>query len=147
MVAILDQHDEFVAAVAADHIMGPQLPLQATGDFDQQPVTDRVAERVVNVLEAVDVEEQERGALVLVTAGDALADDIPEARPVGQAGERVVKRQPRDMILGGLPLDGEDAEVKASRDDLLVPGGRALLLAVVERERTGDLAVAQLDRA
>ena len=72
----------------------------------QQHVADAMAERVVDDLEAVDVEEQDRevGALAAVHSCAMPAAQIVERRaedaPVRQAGQRVLGRQPRDMGFG-----------------------------------------------
>ena len=59
-VAIVEHHHELVAAVPARRCPLAAAAAQASGDLDQQLVADRMAERVVDVLEVVDVEEQER---------------------------------------------------------------------------------------
>ena len=65
----------------------------------QQPVADRVPERVVDVLEAVEVQEQHRD-LVLVARGqrDRLADPVVEKHPVRQAGQEVVLGRVRHLL-------------------------------------------------
>ena len=50
-------HDELVAAHAADGVHHAQLLDQPLGDFLEHQVARRVAERVVDVLEAVQVDE------------------------------------------------------------------------------------------
>ena len=52
------QDDELVAAQAGHGVDVAQLLAQTLGDALQQLVADRVAEAVVDVLEAVQVEEQ-----------------------------------------------------------------------------------------
>jgi hypothetical protein len=58
------QDDEFVAAQAGHGVDVAHLLLQALGDAFEQQVADRVAEAVVDVLEAVEVEEQHRALAV-----------------------------------------------------------------------------------
>jgi hypothetical protein len=76
----------------------------------QQPVADVVPERVVHVLEAVQVEEEHRHAqAVAVRVGDGLLEAVLQQRAIGQARERVVLREVRDALLGGVALgDVED---------------------------------------
>ena len=54
------EHDELVAAEPADHVVGADRVLDALGDRRQHRVTRFVPERVVDVLEAVEVDEQQR---------------------------------------------------------------------------------------
>ena len=55
------QHDdELVAAKAAHRVAGAHGIRKAPRDRAQQPVADVVAERIVDVLEAVQVDEQHR---------------------------------------------------------------------------------------
>ena len=75
---VVEQERELVAAEAGDGVVGPQRRLQPARDGDQQLVADVVAERVVDELEAVEVEEQHRGAALGVAALGA-ADRLVEA--------------------------------------------------------------------
>ena len=71
----------------------------------QQQVADRVAERIVDVLEAVEVEEQHRElAAPAMRAGDRLSDAVGQQRAIGQAGQRVVVRHVHDALVGEAPL-------------------------------------------
>lgn len=54
------QHDdEFIAALARDRVFFPQHRLQAARNLHQQLVSDLMAERVVDVLEVVQIEIQQ----------------------------------------------------------------------------------------
>ena len=57
---LLEQQRELVAAEARQDLARPQAGLQAAGDRHQQAVAHEVAEAVVDVLEAVEVQEQHR---------------------------------------------------------------------------------------
>ena len=54
------EHGELVAAEPRHHVVGAHRAAQAVGDRDEQLVARRVAEAVVDDLEAVEVEEQDR---------------------------------------------------------------------------------------
>ena len=58
--AALDEHDELVAAEPADRVALAQDAGEPGGDAAQQLVAGGVAEGVVDVLEAVEVDEQRR---------------------------------------------------------------------------------------
>ena len=72
---------------------------QALGRFDEQHVAGGVAEAVVDLLEAVEVEEQ-HGEAGPVAAGDEQAGVgvLEEHRAVGEAGEGVVGGQVMDAL-------------------------------------------------
>jgi hypothetical protein len=88
------QKHELVAADACDHIALADALLDATGNFDQQCISRYMAERVVDDLEAVEIDEQ-HGALPAVAAAvlDRAIDLLAEHDAVRQAGEVVVGRQ------------------------------------------------------
>ena len=67
-----DHHRELVAAEAGDHVAGAQHAAQALGDDLEQAVAGPVAERVVDDLEVVEVDEQDRD-LERLRVGDRLA--------------------------------------------------------------------------
>jgi hypothetical protein len=56
----LEHHGELVAAEAGGEVGGAQVQPQPVGDPDQQQVARRVAERVVDRLEPVEVDEEQR---------------------------------------------------------------------------------------
>ncbi|MNN44911.1 hypothetical protein D3C81_1592210 [compost metagenome] len=60
-----NQHDEFIATEARRSVLCPDVVAYAFGDIDQQQVADVVAERVVDCLEAVEVDEHQRKAALL----------------------------------------------------------------------------------
>ena len=97
----------------------------------QQRVADRMAERVVDGLEAVEIEEQ-HGEL-LAAAASACSMLLAEQHAVGQIGERVVARHVHDLRLGPAPL----GDVLEGRDPAAVRG-RAV------RHAGDDAAVAEL---
>ena len=63
VVGVVQAHGELVAAEAGDLVLRAHARAQAIGDRDEQLVADRVAERVVDGLEVVDVDEED-GELV-----------------------------------------------------------------------------------
>ena len=89
--AVGHEHGELVAAQAGDHLAVAQALAQRVGDLADQLVAGAVAERVVDVLEQVDV-DQHRGAARAV-AGDVVDVALElalERAAVEQAGQRVV---------------------------------------------------------
>ena len=115
-VAVRHQHQELVAAQPCDQVVGVQRGIQALRDLHQQPVADVMAERVVDRLEAVQVDEdQRRLAAAGVQAVEALLEVARDEAAVGQAGEGVAHRQPVRARLGLLELGDVDL---ADQEDL-----------------------------
>ena len=83
---------ELVAAQPGHRVAAPQHLAQARPHLAQQQVAGVVAERVVDLLEAVEVDQQQRGLLALAAGHDRLMRAVAQERAVGQAGERVVQR-------------------------------------------------------
>ena len=118
----LEQHGELVAAHARDGVARAQRGVEPQRDGLQQPVAGLVAERVVDDLEAVEVEEQHGGAgvrLAAARAAQGLLEPVDEERAVGEAGQRVVQRvvlQALDgaAVVGGV-ADGAHERVRVER--------------------------------
>ena len=96
-----DQQGELVAAEASDELGVAGGHRQAPGERVQQPVADLMAERVVELLEAVEVDDQEADARVVA---QRLLEREQQLAAVGQSGELV-----GDGLLAAL----EQAEVLA----------------------------------
>ena len=76
---------------------------QALGDLHEQEITRRVAEEVVDLLEAVEVEEEDRDAVA--TRGlESVLDAIAEQRPIRQGRQRVVEGGVDELVLEHLSL-------------------------------------------
>ena len=132
-VDVLEQHGELVAAEARGGVAGADAGVEALGDGQQDLVAGGVAEAVVDRLEVVEVEEDDRQAgLLAARAGDRLAHALDEQRAVGQAGDGVVERLVGELLLEGLAL----ADVAGVEHD-------ALHVLVVEQVRVQDLELAR----
>ncbi len=86
-----EENGELVPAEPADGVLGPHAGLQPLGDRHQQQVAVVVAKGVVDVLEAVQIEQEHR-RLRLARPGGAQSQLTPnlEQRAVGQPGQRIV---------------------------------------------------------
>ena len=79
--------------------------LHAIGYLLQQQIAHLVPERVVDVLEAIEVDEQQSERLSGSARGDdALFQTIVEQHAVGQFGQRIARRQVADARLGRLAV-------------------------------------------
>jgi hypothetical protein len=114
-------HDEgeFVAAHAADRRAAADRAGQPAADHHQQLVAGVVAERIVDRLEAVEVDEHEgsRAARPLRQHG---IDPRHHHGAVGEAGQRILLGLPADGLLGRLQLGdvgaGGDGEAGAGAE-------------------------------
>ena len=89
-----EQHHEFVAAEAGHGVLQTHAGFQARSDQSQHGVADRMAERVVDVLEVVEVEEQQGAAQIMaLEQGDLLGQAVHQQGAVGQVGQRIVVGQ------------------------------------------------------
>ena len=109
---------ELVAAEPGQGVAGPDRARDPAGHRAQQLVADRMAERVVDLLEAVEVEEEDRGQATFAAGmGQGLAKPVEQQGAVRQPGQRVVQGQPPDARLGRLAL-GQVLEHRDLGDDL-----------------------------
>ena len=106
-VDFVQQHDELIAAKPRHDIARPQATLQTLGHLDQQSVAVGVTERIIDDLEAVEVDEQHRALPAMAQRHlDRRAQELAEHHPVRQTGQPVVGRKILDPRLGFLLLVG-----------------------------------------
>ena len=125
---VLLEHHELVAAEARHEILRPQHVAQAIGDRAQELVAAGMAERIVDLLELVEVDEQQRRELVgLARRREEMLDLVAEIDAVGQCGQFVITRKMADPRFGGAPLgDVLDQHHRAAAGHRLErPGQRA----------------------
>ncbi len=137
-IADLDD-GKLIAADAGHGVAILDQPLQARGDHAQQLVTLRVAEDLVDGLEAVEADVLDGDALTgLRHDGHRLADALLKARAVGQTRQRIDVR----LLVGTrtrlLMLHGDGAKVDAHFDDLPFEQVRAARTRIVECEGSDD---------
>jgi hypothetical protein len=94
----LPLHDcKFVPAQARHRIIGSYHPLQPFRDRAKQRVADRMAKRIVDALEPIEIEKHHRDA---IAPAKRLFHLILEQHAIGQIGQRVVPRHMDDLGLG-----------------------------------------------
>ncbi len=99
-----DDH-ELIATEAPERIDVAHDRLQTRRHGAQQLVADAVPERVVDVLEVVEVDEQRgHGRLVASRAHEHLLDAIEDQGAIWQARERVVGRHEGKLLLAAVQL-------------------------------------------
>jgi hypothetical protein len=106
-----DDH-ELVAAKARHGVAGAQRLVQAGRELEQQVVAGAVAQAVVDELEVVDVEEEDRHpGLAAVRLGQCDREAVDEERAVRQPGEGIVQSLMADVGLGSAALCGLGQQV------------------------------------
>ena len=99
------QDREFVAAEAGDRVALTDQALQSRRHRLEQRVADRMPERIVDRLEQVEIEDENRvsdaGRLVAFERGVRL---LAKQHPIGEIGQGIVARQVGDARLATLPL-------------------------------------------
>src|SRR5687767_13562971 len=93
----LPQDDKLVAAETGQHVTGQKAALEPPGYLYKRLVTDRVAEAVVDYLEAVDVDEEHRRAGAGLAVGIGRVQAMDEEGAVRQARERVAEGERLDL--------------------------------------------------
>ncbi|KDB50728.1 hypothetical protein X805_37150 [Sphaerotilus natans subsp. natans DSM 6575] len=109
----LEQQHELVAAHACCGVVLAQLLAQPPRDLDQQRITHGMAQGVVDLLEAVQVDEHQAEALALAARDSQRPlEPIEQQRAVGQPGQHIVKGQETDALLVSTQLGDvvEDAD-------------------------------------
>ena len=98
---LLQNDHEFVAAEPRHDIARTQRAAQPAADLHQQHVAGIVSQRVVDDLEPVEVDEQQRELPLIARGGiDRAAKHAVEHFPVRQVGQAVVRRQILDPLVG-----------------------------------------------
>ena len=145
---LLAHDDELVAAEPGDQVAGADGGAQPLGDLDEQLVTGGVAERVVDDLEVVQVEEQ--AGEVSAAGHEPAGDVLRQQRAVGQLGQRVVVGLVGERRLEGQPVGdvldrADEAGADTRGEEVGEPDDRGALGAVVAHEPGLDLDLAALE--
>ena len=132
LLELRDDDGELVAAEAGHQALGADRPDQGDGDLLQQRVAGVVAERVVDLLEAVEVHEHHGDDILAGSGGQGGVQTGAEERPVGQTGEGVVQ----SLVLAvGRLLAQTVEELAAAQHDARVGGQGLEQLKVVGLKR------------
>jgi len=90
---VRDQHAELVAAEPGNHVLLVERRPQPLGDLLQQAVAGVVPERVVDLLEVIEVDQDHRHLRAVLAGGlDLREQPLMECHAVRHPSERVVQR-------------------------------------------------------
>ena len=102
---LLGDHDELVPTQTTERIGGSHDAVEPRGDRLQELIAGPVAERVVDVLEVVEIYEQRRDRRLAANGtGEYLLNTIQNQGAVRQPRQRVVGCQERELLLAPLEL-------------------------------------------
>ena len=124
--------DELVPAESRDRVGRAHSGRQPGRQGGQDRVAGGVTERVVDDLEAVEIEHQDRHVDAFTPAtGQRVGETVERQRAVRQAGERVVQRGVSSRLFLGVALDGDDDQRRDRGQELdLVLGEPARLVCM-----------------
>ena len=95
----VEDDPELVAAEAGDRVARAERPDQALADGRQEPVADGMADALVDDLEPVEVEQDDRDRVGAVRmGGQGMRDPLGQELAVREAGRRVME----GAALGGV---------------------------------------------
>ena len=111
LVGGFEQDAEFVAADPGDDVAVTDALGQQVGDLDQRLVAGAMAERIVDHLQAVEIDEQHRRVdPVAVDPRDQPLELAHEAAPVRELDQRVLVRQLVELLDPRLKLGNLTAQ-------------------------------------
>ena len=135
LLLIDEQNHELVAAEAHHGVHRAQARDHAASDILEQLVAGVVAERVVDDLEVVEIDEGDGHPVVgPLRVAQGLFEAVLEQRAVGQAGESVVVRHEANALLAELAFDGDAGDVAGRLADVQFLFGRDVRRLVVQGE-------------
>ena len=130
-IGLGQQHAELVAADPGERVAAADASGERRAHGADQVVADLVTQRVVDPLEVVQVDEEQRRRAVVAAGALELASQLArEAPAVHQAGQAVVVRQVREVALEALAL----GDVLDLADEV----ERLAVLVAKERDRQQD---------
>src|SRR6185437_8374676 len=95
---------KFIAAEPRHRVARAETATEAGSDLDQKLIANRMAERIVDPLEMVEVETEDGELVVALGEFQRALELFAEQCAIRQAGERIVARHVRNLRLGSLPL-------------------------------------------
>ena len=102
---IFEQHQKLISAQASGGVGFAGAGDNALGDFVEQKVACLMAEGVVQGLEMIQIDEQQRLRAAASGAGSqGLAQPVQQQAAVGQTGQRVIEGEIADLVLGRLGM-------------------------------------------
>jgi hypothetical protein len=143
---LLGDHDELVTAEAPDEVRAANGVREALTDLADHLVRAVVAERVVEHLEPVEVDEQDGDRRAGIVSDDRLVERLENRRSVGKAAQAVVPGIVHEPLERAVALDRDSGQSRAVLHQRQVLGKRPARARSVQRQRPQHLARRVLDR-
>src|ERR1035437_4211673 len=115
LAEVFKQEEELIGTDPARGVDFADADAKALGGFAQHKVANLMAEGVVQCLEIVEIDEQQRPlAMIAGAGGDALAQALHQEAAIGQPGQRIEEGQVSDLLfrqlyVGEIADDRKDA--------------------------------------
>ena len=94
-----DQDREFISAQPRDHRARGHAFLEPPGGLFQRGVAARMAERIVHILEVIEIDPEDRHRVVGLAPLERAGERGGEQRAIGQVGQHVVMGHVIDLVL------------------------------------------------
>src|SRR5882724_1810983 len=137
---LLDEHRKFISPDTGQSVRCAHAFEQMFRNLAKDIVTRTVPQRVIDDLEAIEVEKQHaHRASGSLCASQRSGQVIIEKQAIRQPGQIIMMCQVPDSIGGPAALNGDAGEVRANADQMGVQPVRVLAPAAVNRQGTQDL--------
>ena len=143
---LLDQQRELIPADARQGVRAAHASAQVVRDLAKHRVAGIVSERVVDDLEAIQVEEQHRrrGAGALC-ASERLVQLVIEEQAIRETRQIIMVGQMPDSFGCLAAFDGDAGQLGADPDQLCIHLGQLGIEPLVQRQRAEKLILAAED--
>ena len=99
LIGMVEQDREFVAAKPRDEVGLADRADHQLGKVDQRRIARRMAERIVEIFEPVDIDEQQRRMLIVTLApGNQHVELADQPTAVGNRHQRIVMRLAVELL-------------------------------------------------
>ncbi len=146
MLEVRHQHHKLVARQAAHDVRRPRQPAQTLRHIPQQRIADGMSQRIVHLLESIQVQEQHRHPLAFrLRPRNRLLGLRQQQIAVRQARQLVIERQLTNTRARFLAFQRQRAQIHTHIHQPMMKIVRQTAFAEVKAERTDHPAIAGLD--
>src|SRR4029078_13389271 len=126
---LLDEDGELVPSEPRDRVAGRQRVTEPHTHTTEKRVSCRMPQGVVDALEVVEVEKQDRdlGACELAAKDECMLDAVREERAVGKPGQSIVESLVAQLLLG-LVASGDVEQVALQDRSVRIKNDARLVL-------------------
>ncbi len=149
LVNVLEQDGELVAPQARDGVPGPHAGVDAPAHLKYELVAQCMAKAVVDRLEAVEIEIENRvvRSMLALPQRQALLETVHEQHAVGHAGQRIVIGMVAQPCFRLVLLDHAAHRMGRSGDEADLVGGLLMMFVQVQVQHAEQPVIVQDRRA